>query len=91
MGIAIIDVEIASKVQLHDALAFLRATLQRLRVPRTTLIKRYVPEETTYSVYCQCELGSATTRDIRRPLSRLRNSDAPVNLANAAGLYRLMP
>ena len=51
MGKAIIDVEMSLEVSLDDALVFLRETLQRLRVPRSTLIKRHVPQEQVFSIY----------------------------------------
>ena len=45
MGEAIIDVEISVEAPFQDALAFLRTTLQRLSGPRTTVIKRYLPQD----------------------------------------------
>ena len=51
LGITNIDIEIIDEAHLQDALVLIRKVLQELNVPRSTLIKRHVPIETTFRVY----------------------------------------
>jgi hypothetical protein len=50
-GDYIVDIEIRSEEQLDEALAVMRAVLQNLKVPRSTLIKRHKPKELAFPVY----------------------------------------
>ena len=50
-GVYIVDVEISSEESFGAALELIRAVLQALEVPPSTLIKRHKPQQHIYTVY----------------------------------------
>jgi len=49
-GVVILDVEIWAESDFHDALALIRRVLKELKVPDSTFIHRYKPENISYGL-----------------------------------------